>query len=243
VELFVPPSAEFSPPPGYGGVKLVSSFDELVSTPFAGALNALCLRRELPGDFREVARSIPASSGITTVEIGDLRDLQLSENGRIARDILIRDLEMLANFDLSPNLDCIYDAPRDIRGGPIATDVYSWHADSATVPADTYLCSYAGAPSEGLRNDEAIRRVDLPEMRAQLLALYGGTDDEGFADFLEENCYDLHYAALPSAGPFSFGLFNLWRIATQYPGAPVVPCVHRAPTPPASALPRLLLMS
>lgn len=34
---------------------------------------------------------------------------------------------------------------------------------SATVLADTYLCTYFGAPVEGLRN-EAKRRVDVPDL-------------------------------------------------------------------------------
>src|SRR5204863_1001747 len=111
----------------------------------------------------------------------------------------------------------------------VATDVVSFHVDSATVEADTYLCTYHGAPSEGLRNDEAQRRVEIPETRAKLLKLYGGADDAGFLDFLNENFYDLHYAPLPQTRPFSFGVGNLWRVATEHPGCPVPPCIHRAP--------------
>ena len=39
----------------------------------------------------------------------------------------------------------------------------------------------------------------------------------------------LHYAPLPHARSFSFGKGNLWRIAVDYPGSPVPPCIHRAP--------------
>lgn len=123
------------------------------------------------------------------------------------------------------------------------TDVYSFHADSATVEADTYLCSYHQSASEGLRNDEARRRVDIPETRAELLQLFGGVDDGDFLEYLAENCFDLHYAPTPEARPFSFGLGNLWRIAVDYPDSPVPPCVHRAPETRPGQSPRLLLIS
>ena len=122
------------------------------------------------------------------------------------------------------------------------TDVLSYHADSAPVEASTWLCTYFGAPSEGIGNEDCVRRCDLPETRAALLREYGGADDAGFAEFLNEHCYDLHYAPRPGAQPYSFGHFHLWRIAVAWPGSPVLPCVHRAP---AQALgePRLLLIS
>ena len=129
------------------------------------------------------------------------------------------------------------------RSGPVATDVFSFHADSAPVEADTWLCTYHGLPSEGLRNDEAHRRVDIPATRAELLKLFGGDDDADFRAYLKENCYDLHYAAVPEARPFSFGLGNLWRIAVDYPGSPVPPCIHRAPATLPGQPPRLLLIS
>jgi hypothetical protein len=124
----------------------------------------------------------------------------------------------------------------------VATDVFSFHADSAPVEADTWLCTYHGPASEGLRNEEAQRRVDVPATRAALLKLFGGEEDAGFQDFLKENCYDLHYVPVPSAQPYSFGRGNLWRIALDWPGNPVPPCIHRAPeTRPGET--RLLLIS
>ena len=81
------------------------------------------------------------------------------------------------------------------------------------------------------------------DTRRALLELYGGPDDATFRDFLNEHCYDLHYSPTPEAQPFSFGLGNLWRIALDYPGSPVPPCIHRAPeTRPGDPL-RLLLIS
>jgi hypothetical protein len=227
----------------YPRIRLVRSFDELISTPMENGVNALCWRRELPGDFNEIANALHVCDGITTLDDSILQQLSLSDAGKIARDILLRDQQVLRARDLSPNLDCIRVAPRDLRGGPIATDVYSWHADSATVPADTWLCSYNLVSSEGLPNEDAIRKVDIPEIRAALLAGFGGEDNDAFRDFLTENYYDLHYAPLPHARPFSFGLGNLWRIATDYPESPVPPCIHRAPITTAGQPPRLLLIS
>ncbi len=94
-----------------------------------------------------------------------------------------------------------------------------------------------------MRNADAVRRVDVPEFHAELLKLYGGEDDEGFREFLNENYLDLHYKPLPQARPFSFGLGNLWRIATEYPGSPVPPCIHRAPATVPGQSARLLLIS
>jgi hypothetical protein len=140
-------------------------------------------------------------------------------------------------------LNCIHGYPRDEDPGPVATDVFSFHVDSATVETDTWLCTYHGPPSEGLRNEEAQRRVDVPATRNELLKQFGGDDDEAFRDYLSEYCYDLHYAPAPSARPFSFGQGNLWRIAVAWPGSPVPPCIHRAPITGPGQPPRLLLIS
>lgn len=235
-------------PPGYARIKIVHSFDELVATPFANDVNALCWARALPGDFAEVVKHLPVRDGITTLEEESLVALALqptvSEAGRAAIKVLLEDQHLLRACDLDPSLDLIDGYLRDDPFAPVPTDVQSFHVDSAPVEADTYLCTYHGAPSEGLRNDEALRRVDVPETRAQLLRLFGGKDDADFAEHLSENCFDLHY--VPNSAevqPFSFGVGHLWRIATAYPGSPVPPCIHRAPqTVPGDPV-RLLLIS
>lgn len=232
----------FALPSCYPRIKRVNSFQELITTPFRNGLNALCWERELRGDFSEVVDRLAVGEGITTLDEALLLALPVSAAGRVAIDLLLEDQRLLREHDLDPVLNCIHGYPRDEEPGPVATDVFSFHVDSATVETDTWLCTYHGPASDGLRNDEAQRRVDIPATRAELLKLYGGEDDEDFRDFLNENCYDLHYAAVPQAQPFSFGLGNLWRIATEWPGCPVPPCIHRAP----EALPgqrRLLLIS
>lgn len=233
----------FTPPPGHPCIKVVHSFDELVSTPFSAGVNALCWARTLAGDFQEIADRLGPVSEITRLDEDDLRALVLSPAGRTARDTLIADLRLLRDRELAPELNCIPAYPKDDASGPVPTDVYSFHADSANVQADTFLCSYTVSSSEGLRPEDAVRCSDVPATRAELLKLHGGADDEKFAVFLNENFYDLHYVAAPGARPYAFGLGNLWRIATDWPGSPVPPCVHRAPATIPGQPPRLLLIS
>jgi hypothetical protein len=238
-----PPARPFSLPFFHPNVRLVHSFAELVSTPFSGEINALCWPRQLAGDFDEITARLGPLEEITSLDEDDLRGLALSPAGRTARQTLIEDLSLLRAHGLAPTLDCIPAYPRDDGTGPVPTDVYSFHADSANTLADTYLCSYTEAASEGLATAEARACADIPELRAELLRRHGGADDETFAAYLTEHFFDLHYEAAPHAVPYSFGLGNLWRIATACPGSPVPPCVHRAPQTRAGQAPRLLLIS
>lgn len=240
------PSTRMTPltlPTGYPRLRVVDSFEALLATPFADGINALCWSRELPGDFAEVIALLPAADGILPLDEATLEALPVSPTGRIAIDFMLADLRRLRDHDRDPVLNRIDGYPRDEDPGPVATDVMSFHADSAPVEADTWLCTYHGACSEGLRNDEALRKVDLPELRAALLAEFGGDDDADFAEYLNELHYDLHYAAAPGAQPFPFGIGHLWRIAVDWPGSPVPPCVHRAPDTLPGDPPRLLLIS
>lgn len=230
-------------PADYPRIRVVNSFQELATTRFANGVNALCWQRTLPGDFAEVVECLSSGEDIVTLEEDRLRSLPVSAAGRIAIDQMLEDRQLLQELDLDPVLNCIHAYPRDEQPGPVPTHVFSFHADSATVETDTWLCTYHGAPSEGLRNEEARRRVDIPATRAELLRLFGGNDDDTFREFLNENCYDLHYGPVPAARPFSFGIGNLWRIAVEYPGSPVPPCIHRAPDPGPDQPPRLLLIS
>lgn len=236
-------SRPFSLPPDLACVRVVGSFAELVSTPFADGVNALCWPRVLPGDFEEIVARLGPVEAITTLDEDDLLALELTPAGRAAREVLLEDLRLLREHGLEPSLDCIPGYPRDDGSEPVPTDVYSYHADSANTLADTWLCSYAESCSEGLRPEDALRCAEVPETRAELLRRYGGADDAGFRAYLKENFFDLHYVARPGARPYSFGLGNLWRIATDCPGSPVPPCVHRAPATVPGRPPRLLLIS
>lgn len=232
----------FALPPDYPRIKRVYSFQELVSTPFADGVNALCWERVLPGDFSEVVQLLGVSDEVTPIDEARLRALSVSVAGRSAIEFLLEDLRLLREHGAAPVLNCFPGYPRDDSPEVVSTDVYSFHVDSAPVAADTYLCTYHGATSEGLRNGDAERRVDHPETRAELLRLFGGEDNDGFREYLKENCYDLHYAPVPQAQPFFFGVGNLWRIAVDYPGSPVPPCIHRAPESRPDQPLRLLLI-
>lgn len=230
-------------PPVNSRIKTVGSFEELLATPFANEVNALCWPRTLAGDFGEVVARLGAGEGLRQLDEPLLNSLALSTAGQTARNQILDDLRLLRNRGLAPELNCIHEYTRDEPAAIVPTDVYSYHVDSAPIEVATLLCTYHGAPSEGLPNEDARRKIDQPDIRAALLQEYGGADDDGFAEFLHENCYDRHYAPRPGARPWSFGLFNLWRIAVAWPGSPVPPCVHRAPAQSPGHPPRLLLIS
>ncbi|MBL8730598.1 MAG: hypothetical protein JNM25_19425 [Planctomycetes bacterium] len=236
-----PGLGRFDPPAGYSRIRVVASFEALVAVPFRDGCNAVCWPRALPGDFDEVVRHLAPGEGLTTLAAARLRALPVGSAGRAAIDTLLGDQQLLRSIGHAPVLECVRSYERD--SGPVPTDVYSFHVDRATAPTDTYLCTYTGPPSEGLRNDEARRCIDVPTVRAQLLAQFGGRDGPEFAAHLTENCLDLHYRALPTARPFSFGTGNLWRLAVEHPGSVVPACIHRAPAPDAGHTPRLLLIS
>ncbi|MFN0077800.1 MAG: hypothetical protein ACKVY0_15190 [Prosthecobacter sp.] len=223
-------------------VSVVGSFAELIATPFSDGVNALCWPRTLVGDFAEVVARLGLGQGITTLDAGMLRALPLSAAGKAAVEAMLADHHLLTEQGLEPVLNGINGYVQPEETGPVRTDVCSFHVDSATAEVDTWLCTYHGASSEGLPNEQAIRRVDVPGTRALLLKVYGGADDEGFHEWMNDHYYDLHYAPLPDAKPYSFGIGCLWRVATLHDGCPVPPCIHRAPDP-VRGQQRLLLIS
>ncbi len=209
-----------------GQIRFVANFQDLVSTAFRDNINALCWDRTLKGDFSEIVKKVELGGNMTTLDQEQLRALELSEQGQLARDILMDDWQLLEDHGASPILNVIKSYERDDSFFP--TDVYSFHVDRATVPSSTFLCTYHGASSEILPNAQAIQKVLVPEIREELKSLYDGAE-EGFESFLEEYFFDLHYQAKPEAQPISLGIGQLWRLAIDHPGRQVLPCVHRAP--------------
>lgn len=209
-------------------INCVSSFKELVATPFHGDVNALCWTRNLQGDFSEIVNKVSLTENITELEEEELRELQLSEQGQLARNILLNDLAILKVHGASPVLNLIKYYERDDAFPLIPTDVYSFHVDRSPIPSDTFLCTYFGAASEILPNSQAQQKILVPEIRHELKKLYG-KEDAGFESFLKEHFYDLHYQVLPTARPINLGHGHLWRLAIDHPQSKVLPCIHRAP--------------
>jgi hypothetical protein len=209
-------------------VHSVTNFHDLVSTPFHGEMNAICWARELKGDFAEIVEKTELNGNITTVEQEELRALSLSEQGQLAREILLNDLELLKAHGASPVLNVIKHYDKDDAFPFFPTDVYSFHVDRSPIPTDTFLCTYYGEPSEILPNAQAKKKVLIPEIRAELRKHYHGAEKD-FEAFLTEHFFDLHYEAAPGAHPISLGIGHLWRLAVDHPGILVPPCIHRAP--------------
>ena len=210
-------------------IQSVTNFQDLVTTPFHGAMNAICWTRKLAGDFSEIVNKVVLTENIAVLYQEALLELQLSEQGQLAREILLNDWMLLKAHGASPTLNLIKYYERDDAYPFFPTDVYSFHVDRSTVPADTFLCTYYGESSEILPNSQATQKVLIPEICDELKKLYAGAD-EGFESFLKEHFFDLHYLAKPDAQPVSLGLGNLWKLAVDHPESKVPPCLHRAPT-------------
>ncbi|MHB1278611.1 MAG: hypothetical protein ACYC1Q_09435 [Bacteroidia bacterium] len=209
-------------------IHYVTNFQDLVSIPFSGESNAACWKRGLKGDFAEIVKKLEGNENITVIEQEELIELPLSEQGQLAREVLLNDWRLLEAHGASPVLNLIKYYDRDDAFPFFPTDVYSFHVDRSPIPTDTFLCTYYGAPSELVSNSQAGQKVLVPEIREELKKLHQGTEEE-FESFLRDHFFDLHYRTKSDANVVSLGLGNLCRLAVDYPGSPVLPCIHRAP--------------
>jgi hypothetical protein len=209
-------------------IRFVTNFQDLVYTPFQKENNANCWTRDLVGDFSEIVTRIELSGNIAEIDIEELLELELSDFGQLAREVLLNDIKVLKEQGASPILNLIKYYDRDDSYPFFPTDVYSFHVDRSPIATDTFLCTYYGASSEIVPNAEATQKVLVPEIRHELKKLYDGPD-EGFESFLSEYFFDLHYQAQPNASIINLGIGHLWRLAVDHPESEVLPCLHRAP--------------
>ena len=222
-------------------VQYVSNFRDLVDVPYTKEVNAVCWNRKPVGDFYEIVNGLVCTDNVTVIEQDVLLQLELSEAGKLARELILSDWKLLEEHGAQPTLNVIKHYDRDVDLPFFPTDVYSYHVDRSPVATDTILCTYYGAASDIIPNVQCEKKVLIPEVRAELLKLYGGVEGEGFEIFLTDNFFDLHYQAKPDAQPINLGVGNLWRLAVDQPNSLFLPCVHRAPVE-ADGQPRLLMI-
>lgn len=209
-------------------VLTVNSFQELIETSYKHESNAICWKRNLAGNFQEIVSKLTLLEDITVVSADDLRQLELTFEGDLARKVILSDIELLTNCGAQPTLNLLKSYERDDTFDFISTDVYSFHVDRSPVPTHTFLCTYFGAASDIIPNEEVIQKVQIPSVREQLKK-YHSPEDGTFEEFLKENYFDLHYELLENGRPTNLGIGNLWKLAVDHPQQTVLPCVHRAP--------------
>ena len=113
----------------YNQIHSVSNFQDLVSTPFHGDVNALCWKRELIGDFSEIVSKLETEENIVEIDIKELNNLELTTQGKLAREVILNDLKVLKENGADPVLNIIKYYERDEELSFFPTDVYSFHVD------------------------------------------------------------------------------------------------------------------
>ena len=209
-------------------IHCVNSFNDLVSTSFYDKINVVEWTRKLVGDFSEIVNKIELDGEMMVLDLEQLQGLQLSKQGQLAREILIKDLALFKAHGASPILNVIKTYERDDSYPFFPTDVYSFHVDRSPIPIDTFLCTYHGTSSEVIPNTQAKQKILIPEIRDELKKLYHGKDD-GFDSFLSEYFFDLHYQANLDAKAIALETGHIWKLAVDHPESKVLQCIHRAP--------------
>lgn len=215
-------------PPIHNTIQLVTNFTDLVATQLKGSTNVACWERELIGDYNEIIQQCVSNENITVIDPELLRSIKLSAEGQLARNTILNDFELLAEYGAAPTLNIIKQYDRDVDENIFPTDVYSFHIDRSPIPVDTFLCTYYGATTEILPNAQSIQKMLIPEIRQQLKNNFAGSEAD-FETYLIEQFYDLHFEALPDAQIIQITLGHICRLAVDHPNSQALPCIHRAP--------------
>lgn len=94
----------------------------------------------MAGDFKEIVAKLQLKENITEISIEDLLALPLSEQGDLARDIILKDIQLLTDMGASPVLNLLKYYERDDELDFISTDVYSFHVDRSLLkPIRSYV--------------------------------------------------------------------------------------------------------
>jgi hypothetical protein len=205
----------------------VNNFQELISTPFHGTINAISWSRKLKGDFEEIVNAVAFEGTMLEIDEEDLLELELSEAGKVARETILSDFKLLSVLGASPVLNIISNYEADEHPF-FPTDVYSFHVDRSPIATDTFLCTYYGDASELISNEDAIQKIQVPDIREKIEKAYVDEPTD-FETYVSEHFFDLHYQAVEDASVIKAGIGHLWRLAVDYPGSNVLPCIHRAP--------------
>jgi hypothetical protein len=208
----------------------VNSLEDFLETPFIESVNSIGWTRQLKGDFAEIVNKLECKENMREIDLKELKKLDLSAAGKEAVATILTDMAALEAYGAAPILNLIKNYERDDSYPFFPTDVYSYHVDRSPIPTETILCTYHGAASDILPNAEAEQKIKIPEIRAELLKLYGGEDNEDFEAFLIEYFFDLHYQPKIGANPINLGIGNLWKLAVDCTQSNILPSIHRAPS-------------
>jgi len=209
-------------------IQRVTNFNDLVTTQLKGSTNVVSWEREFIGDFNEIIQHCVSAENITVIEPELLLSISLTEAGQLARNTILNDFQLLSDYGAAPTLNIIKQYDRDTDENIFPIDVYSFHIDRSPIPVDTFLCTYYGATTEILPNEQSIQKILIPEIREQLKNNFAGSES-AFETYLIEQFYDLHFAALPNAQIVQIPLGHICRLAVDHPNSLTLPCIHRAP--------------
>ncbi len=212
----------------FNQIDFVSDFKELINPPSDSQSNAWCWKRQLAGNFEELVHKLSTQEPIRVVTENELFSLELTTEGKVARNAILEDLERLRLNGSDPVVNLIRFYERDVDNPFYPTDVYSFHADQSPVSTYTFLCTYYGATSEIAPNKYCRKKSEIPEYLNAIKRQCNGDEDD-LNDFLREHFLDLHYEVESAAPIIKMELGDLWKLSVDHPGSTVPPCIHRAP--------------